>query len=285
MSPREVIIRLESVEPDKLYLTGRQTVWNFRILHLQTRARVTLVHRLVETVNETYLPQETSLFGETFYSKPIAREDDWDIVQNGAVGAEGFSLCLENVPAIRAAAGFASARSNFLEEFTTAALALTQSMGLTVRVQMLRALDGLLPGHFSKCGLLENFDPEFWEQHLSEVRATWENYLAFLLADSPVRNGITQPEVISEILLEYPDLDLKILLDLLAGARRTAPIYLSSFVRSQSDEKIIMALNRLAAHGFLQNPKFDRPATDKLALSFEVSASLKNLMKYNFPTL
>jgi len=285
MSPREILIRLESVEPDERYLTNGQTVWNFRILHLRTRPRITLAHRLVETLNETYLSQETSISGELFYPHPVAREDEWDIGQGEAVGAAGFRLYLENVPTIRIAAGFVPPRLNFLEEFATLTVGLAQSTGLTVRVQMLRALDGLLPGHFSKCGLLETFDPEFWAQHLKKVRSTWEDYLAFLLADSPVRNGIIQPEMISEILLEYPDLDLKILLDLLAGARRTTPIYLSSFVRSQSDEEIKGALGRLTAQGFLQNPKFERPSADKLTLSFEAGGSLKSIMKYNFPTL
>jgi hypothetical protein len=162
MSPREVLVRLESVESDESYLTTGQTVWNFRILHLRALPRITLVHRLVETLNETYLAAEINLLGEPFYPSPLAREDEWDIGQGDAVGAEGFSLCLENVPAIGVATSFVPPRLNFLEEFTTLTLSLAQSMGLTVRVQMLRTLDGLLAGHFSKCGLLETFDPEFW---------------------------------------------------------------------------------------------------------------------------
>jgi hypothetical protein len=70
-----------------------------------------------------------------------------------------------------------------------------------------------------------------------------------------VRNGITQPELVSETLLDYPDLDLKILLDLLDGRRRTT-IYLSSFVRYQSNTEIKEALGRLVAQGFLQNRSF-----------------------------
>jgi hypothetical protein len=111
------------------------------------------------------------------------------------------------------------------------------------------------------CGLLmETKSRLLGEAHIEIVRETWAQYLDWFLLDGPERSGLVQPDLIAEIMLEYPEMDY--LLAQKIFVRRPVSkagkiFWLPSFARLYTPEEINASLNRLVSAGILASGVYD----------------------------
>jgi hypothetical protein len=131
------------------------------------------------------------------------------------------------------------------------------------QVDLHKALDGLVryelhnPDHSSficheldvKNNLAAN------QAHQQTVRNIWARYLPYFLNDSPVRSGLTRPDLWQEALLEYPLVDLLLIFEFLKKEPFMTPpniFYLSWPLQQYTLESIEEGMARLVARGIIE---------------------------------
>ena len=135
-------------------------------------------------------------------------------------------------------------------------------VGLNTKAKLLKALDIFASlgcaerHHHSRCRILDKATSrEKGEEHLAQVRLAWQEYLPSFLWEGDQRSEIAAPDLLEEILLSYPPLDLLVTLDLFrknlnAGSANT--VLFSRFLRSYySAAEIEKTLSHLIAKGLL----------------------------------
>jgi len=130
------------------------------------------------------------------------------------------------------------------------------------KAKLLKALDlfaSLRCGdhhHHSRCRFLDQAHSKaHGEEHLAGIRLAWQEYLPSFLWEATQRSEMVAPDLLEEILLGYPPLDLLVILDLFrknlnAGSANT--VLFSRFLRSYySAAEIEEALSHLIVKGLL----------------------------------
>jgi hypothetical protein len=258
MSNQPLTLRLNTVykSTDGRTNSAENLTWYFSLLGGVTAQRQALTRGLVAKVNELYQVEARTLQAGYIRRQPeIAR-----------FNRQGFSIRPQAILSARRQSLNAPSEAEIL--FTWIG-ELEQFLGAQgYRADLLRALD-----HFSRlvvpsaehsawaCGLLMvTKSRSLGDAHIEIVRNTWAQYLDWFLLNSPERSGLMQPDLIAEVMLEYPELDY-LLVQKICERRpvtKDARIFwLPSYARLYEPAEINASLSRLVAAGILASGTYD----------------------------
>jgi hypothetical protein len=258
MSNQPLTLRLNTVykSTDGIARGVGNLTWYFSMLGGVTARRQALARALVAKVNELYQVEARALQAGSIRRQPeIARFNRF-----------GFSIRPQAILSARRQSLNAPSETEILFAWIGELEQFLAAQGY--RADLLRALD-----HFSRlaapsaehsgwaCGLLMVTESRsLGEAHIEIVRNTWARYLDWFLLDSPERSGLVQPDLMAEVMLEYPDLDY-LLVQRICERRpvsKAAQIFwLPSYARLYEPVEINASLNRLVAAGILASGTYD----------------------------
>jgi hypothetical protein len=175
-------------------------------------------------------------------------------------------------------------------------------IGLGAKAKLLKALDLFASlgceerHHHSRCHILDKATSKTeGKEHLAQVRLVWQEYLPYFLWEGTQRSEITAPDLLEEILLAYPPLDLLVTLDLFkknlhSGSANT--VVFSRFLKNHyTADEIEEALLHLMAKGLLYQvspiSEYQRPYTSNFYYSARVipGPAAKYLQHHHLPTI
>jgi hypothetical protein len=287
MSKQPLTLRLNCVYKSGDGPTSGPLTWYFSLLGGVTSQRDGVARRLVKLVNETYHDEAKSdqLMRGRRELPEIAR-----------FNRQGFSIRPQPILNARQAGQKALDKAEVLlrcfEEIEQ--LISTQNC----RVDLLRGLD-----HFTRlkvsnfhstwnCQLLAGTDSRALGQaHIKIVREIWAQYLDWFLLNSPERSGLTQPDLMAELILGYPALDYLIARKLFEHhlVKRVDHVFqLPAYSRFYSTDEIRESLARLAEAGIVGDMAYD-PASedeeDKLNSALTEGPNAKYIYPHKLPVL
>ena len=222
-----------------------------------TARHTTMARQLVVKLNELYLT-EARTFQVGFNRRHLP--------EIARFNRQGFSIRPQAILTTRWHAPNAPTEAQILFGWIAELEQFLNAQGY--RVDLLRALDHLtrlaVPSaeHSAwNCGLLMTTKSRLLgEAHIEIVRATWAQYLDWFLLDSPERSGLVQPDLIAEILLEYPEMDYLLVQKICERrpvSKAAKVFWLPSFARVYEPSEIKASLNRLVGAGILASGEYD----------------------------
>jgi hypothetical protein len=200
MKTTDLIIRLNYVS-SQVATQVFTSLWDFSILNGARDEKVKLTQRVAAALNR--------------HSGEAVTDEDhltWRLEGPSAWGAaERFSK--EPYPYFK----FVVALEEILDQVVLA----SQS---SAKVQLLHSLDFIAAHELRVPSSNGNFylwpspytatDLSILESRLEDTRRIWRTYLGHFLFESAVRSGLTEPAFFEELLLEYPTLDLALVLNI-----------------------------------------------------------------------
>jgi hypothetical protein len=277
------IVRLDEAVGGYMPLWGR---WFFSLQNINEGAKKALITKIRAAINENFghRDSEGRLFAQALVVTKLG----------------GFTLFPREILQPRITFAPKGSEVLILGQFLRELEVVLVEAG--AKAKLLKALDLFASlgcgdhDHHSRCRILDKTTSRNkGEEHLASVRLAWQEYLASFLWESTQRSQIEAPDLLEEILLSYPSLDLLVTLDLFkknlnAGSPNT--VLFHPFLKNYyAPDEIEEALSRLIGKELLsqtspisqiRNPK--RPISYYQATVVPGPAA-KYLQHHRLPTI